>query len=89
MPHDGLDDGASTTVMQAIVGTGALGTETASPQWSRAAPTCADVVFHHQAVLNHISIGPNGLMRIPGQHVGAVADKEVARVTDDIVASCP
>ena len=74
MPHDGLDDGAGTAVVQAIVGTGETTAQTATPQRCGAAPASTDVVRHKQAVLNQVGVRPDGLVGVLRQHaVGAFA----------------
>ena len=75
MPHDGLDDGSCATVVQTVVGTSQSSAQSAAPEWGSATPARADVVLHEQTVLNHIRIGPDGLVRIAWQHLrGILAD---------------
>lgn len=89
MPHDGLDNGASATVVQAIVGTGALGTQATTPQGGCTAPAGANVVFHHQAMLDHVGVWPDSLVGISGKHLGTLPYKEVVGVTNLVVSGSP
>ena len=72
MPHDGLDDGTRTTVVQAIVGTREAATQATAPERRGAAPARTDIVSHEEAVLNQISVWPDGLVGILGQHLAGI-----------------
>ena len=67
MPEDGLDLVPRTTVVQTVLSTGIDERQTASPQRGGAAPRAMDTVLHVQTVLDHVGIGPDGLVLIAGQ----------------------
>ena len=69
MPHDGLDNGSGSTIMQAIVSSREAATQTTAPERCGAAPACADVVGHKQAMLNQVCVWPDSLVGIFWQHV--------------------
>ena len=72
--------------MQAFRTRAALGCQATAPEGSGAAPARAYVVLHEEAVLHHVGVGPNLLVRIAG-HVG-IGEEEV-RVVDFIAARGP
>ena len=72
MPHDGFHYIAGAAVVQAIAAAGVQGGKAAAPEGSGAAPAAVDVVFHGEAVLDHVGIGPDGLAGIARKRFGAI-----------------
>ena len=86
MPHDCLYLITGTAVMQAVLGSGVLKRQSASPERGRATPASANVVLHKQTVLHHIRIGPYFLVRIFRKFTLRFADSVLPII---VVASCP
>ena len=86
VPHDGFERVAGTAVVQTVFSTCAEQRQSATPKWSGAAPTCADVVLHEETMLYKVGVRPNLLMRV-ARHV-IVAEQSV-RILNVVVASLP
>ena len=87
VPHDCLDDIASTAVVKSFNTSSALSCEASSPEWCGAAPARPNVVLHPKSVLNEVGIGPNLLIGI-ARHV-VVGKEELGGVLDVVVSCLP
>ena len=86
MPHNGLDDVACTTVVQALRTRSTLAGQSTSPERCGATPACADIVLHEKTVLHHVGVGPYLLIGIAG-HVGI--GEEAVRVANLVASRGP
>lgn len=88
MPHNRLQHVAGAAIMHTVLMTRANESQTTSPQRSCTAPTSADVVRHHQAMLHHIGVRPNLLVRIARQTSVGILEEPVW-IGEIVVARSP